>query len=108
MGIERRIEFAAPPVLDWPRLVEQLMARGRVPAVKMIDDLPAFPGEVPPADWRELRLGFAAGMVTVRRSGPDLVCLVWGTADGELTATQAALAEALTEQAGGRFPDRAG
>ena len=108
MGIERRIEFAAPPVLDWPRFVEQLAARGRVPTVKMIDDLPAFPGEVPPAEWRELRLGFAAGMVTVRRAGTDLVCLVWGTADGELTATQAALAEVLAGQGGGRFPDSPG
>ena len=100
MGIERRVEFAAPLTLDWPRLVADLAARGLSTTLRMIDDLPAFPDEVPPPEWRELRLGFAAGMVTVRRVGPDLACVVWGTADAALTAAQDAVAEALAGQGG--------
>lgn len=102
MGIERRVEFAAAPTLDWPRLVADLAARGLSPTLRMIDDLPAFPDEVPPAEWRELRLGFAAGMVTVRRAGTDLLCVVWGTADAGLTAAQEAAADALAGQGAGR------
>ena len=68
MGIERRVRFGSPPVIDWPQLVAELTARGLPPMLRMIDDLPAFPDEVPPDGWRELRLGFAAGMVTLRRS----------------------------------------
>lgn len=101
MGIERRVEFAAALTLDWPRLVADLAARGLSPTLRMIDDLPAFPDEVPPPEWRELRLGFAAGMVTVRRAGNDLACIVWGTADAALTAAQNAVAEALAGQGGG-------
>ncbi len=101
MGLERRVKFPNPPALDWPRLVADLTARGQSPSLRMIDDLPAFPDEVPDAAWRELRLGFAAGMVTVRRVGSDLACVVWGTADPELAAAQLAVAEALAGQGGG-------
>ena len=101
MGLEVRVKFPAAPVLDWGGLLVDLAARGRPGTVKMIDDLPAFPDEVPPAEWREVRLGFAAGMVTVRRAGGDLACVVWGTADAGLTAAQSAVAEALAGQGGG-------
>ena len=104
MGIERRVEFAAAPNLDWPRLVADLSARGLSPTLRMIDDLPAFPDEVPPPEWRELRLGFAAGMVSVRRACTDLTCVVWGTADAGLTAAQSAVADALAGQGGGAIP----
>ena len=100
MGIERRVEFAAALTLDWPRLVADLAARGLSPSLRMIDNLPAFPDEVPPAEWRELRLGFAAGMVTVRRAGTDLLCVVWGTADAGLTTARDAVADALAGQGG--------
>ena len=101
MGIERRVNFPVAPVIDWPRLVADLAARGQPPSLRMIDNLPAFPDETPPPDWGELRLGFAAGMVTVRRAGTDLTCVVWGTADAGLTAAQNAVAEALAGQGGG-------
>jgi hypothetical protein len=50
----------------------------------MIDGSPAFPDETPPADWKELRIGTAAGMVTVRRGDGVLNCVVWGNADSVL------------------------
>ena len=101
MGLEVRVKFPAAPDLDWRGLLVDLAARGRPASVKMIDDLPAFPDEIPPAEWREVRLGFVAGMVTVRRAATDLACVVWGTADALLTAAQAAVAEALAGQGGG-------
>jgi len=106
VGLEVRVKFPAAPVVDWGGLLVGLAASGRPasgrPAsVKMIDDLPAFPDEIPPEEWREVRLGFAAGMVTVRRAGTDLACVVWGSADAELAAAQAAVAQALAGQGGG-------
>jgi len=101
VGLEVRVKFSAAPVLDWRGLLVDLAAAGRSASVRMIDNLPAFPDESPPDGWREVRLGFAAGMVTVRRVDPDLACVVWGTADPELTATQVAVAEALAGRGGG-------
>jgi len=108
VGIERRVEFPAPPTIDWPRLVTQLTGRGFLPSLRMIDNLPAFPDEVPSPDWRELRLGFAAGMVTLRRVGNSLHCVVWGAADADLVATQSALAEVVADLGGGRPADPPG
>lgn len=101
MGLEVRVKFPAAIVVDWGGLLVGLAASGRPASVKMIDDLPAFPDEIPPEEWREVRLGFAAGMVTVRRAGTDLACVVWGSADAELAAAQAAVAQALAGQGGG-------
>ena len=105
MGIVRRVEFPSPPEVDWPRLVERLTGRGFAPTLRMIDDLPAFPDEVPPPEWRELRLGFAAGMVTLRCVGNTLECVVWGTADAGLTAAQLVLADTLADLGGGGVSD---
>lgn len=91
MGVERAVSCAGG-VPDWPTVSARLAAAGQPAAVRMIDGLPAFPDEEPPADWRELRLGFAAGMVTVRRT-PDGVRLVtWGTDDPKLAAAVEACA----------------
>jgi hypothetical protein len=103
MGAERRVEFPTPVALNWPGVVAGLTARGLAPTLRMIDGLPAFPDEVPAGEWRELRLGFAAGMVTLRHAGPrSLACVVWGTADAGLLAARDALAEVVADLAGGR------
>lgn len=57
---------------------------GEVAQLRMIDGLPAFPDETPADDWKELRLGFPAGMVTVRRGKGSLFCAIWGNADSNL------------------------
>ena len=58
---------------------------GEAPAVRMIDGQPAFPDEVPEPGWRELRVGLAGGMVTLRRTGSEVRVVTWGTADPVLT-----------------------
>jgi hypothetical protein len=67
----------------------------------MIDGLPAFPDEVPEGGWRELRLGSAAGMVTLRRSDPLLSVIVWGNADAALLAVRDRIAWACAAAGSG-------
>ena len=54
---------------------------GDPPVVRMIDGLPAFPDEVPPDDWKEIRVGLAGTMVTLRRTVGGIDVVTWGTAD---------------------------
>ncbi|OWK47377.1 hypothetical protein FRUB_01076 [Fimbriiglobus ruber] len=65
-------------------IAERLGGVGQGTVVRMIDGLPAFPDEIPSPGWRELRVGLDAGMVTVRVTGPDIQCVVWGNADAGL------------------------
>ena len=100
MGVELAVRFAG----DWPDFgaIRAHLARfGEVPPVRMIDGLPAFPDETPEAGWRELRIGFAAGMVTLRRAPGALACVVWGTADADLLAARDRVAWACAEAGGG-------
>jgi hypothetical protein len=95
MGVERVVTFAGDPPA-WPEVAARLAAAGQSAAVRMIDGLPAFPDEEPPADWQELRLGFAAGMVTVRRTAGGVRLVTWGTDDPGLAAAVAACERAWT------------
>jgi hypothetical protein len=67
----------------------------------MIDGLPAFPDETPEPGWAELRVGFPAGMVTVRRGAGSLTCVVWGNADPGLRAAWDRLCWACAAAGGG-------
>jgi hypothetical protein len=78
-GIAGRLSFAAP--------------------LRMIDGLPAFPGEEPPADWRELRVALPAGMVTLRRIEGGVQLVTWENVDPELLAQRDELAAAFFDSA---------
>jgi len=81
MGMDRTVRFAPGPVPDYPA-VRDLLARQELPVqLRMIDGQLAFPDEMPGAQWQELRLGSAAGMVTVRRQDSAITCVTWGNAD---------------------------
>jgi hypothetical protein len=99
MGLERAIPATTP--FDWPRLVARLGALGESPILRMIDGLPAFPDEVPPDEWRELRIGLTGGMVTLRRTSDGYACVTWGTADPALEASTDRLVRALGASADG-------
>lgn len=99
MGIERTIHAPNAP-LEWPKLAARLRELGGTPILRMIDGLPAFPDEVPADDWRELRLGLAGGMVTVRRTSDGYSCVTWGTADAALQQSSDALVRAIGELTG--------
>ncbi len=84
MGIERHIRFGGRETPDWPAVRERLFGCGEPGTIRMIDGMPAFPDETPEAGWRELRVGTAGGMVTVRRTDGGFAVIVWGNAEGEL------------------------
>jgi hypothetical protein len=101
MGQERFVEFEGEPP-EWSAIRAELERAGHAVSLRMIDGLPAFPDETPEPGWRELRLGFPAGMVTLRRRPKSLSSVVWGNADAALLASQEALAAACA--AAGRDP----
>jgi hypothetical protein len=101
MGMDQAVTFAGklPP---WPAVADLLARRGFPVQTRMIDGELAFPDEVPPEDWRELRVGTPQGMVTLRREGGAIVCVTWGNADSALRQAWNALAWACAEAGGGR------
>jgi len=86
MGMDRTVRFPAGEPPAWEAIRDHLRRAGEDGALRMIDGLPAFPDETPEPGWRELRVGTAAGMVTVRRGPASLACVVWGNADDALRA----------------------
>lgn len=105
MGVERVVRHEPAADLDWSAVAARLREVGESPVVRMIDGLPAFPDEVPEAGWRELRVGLAGGMVTVRRH-PDRVSVVtWGTADPALQQSADRLVAAVAAASGGAEED---
>lgn len=107
MGVELTIAFAGE-VPEFGAIRAQFSRACAVPPLRMIDGLPAFPDETPEAGWRELRFGFPAGMVTLRRAPGALSCVVWGTADAALLAARDALAWACAAAGGGTVATEAG
>lgn len=92
MGLDCTVRFPAGSVPAWDAIATQLARVGASAPLRMIDGLPAFPDEVPADGWREVRVGFAAGMVTVRRGPDSLTCVVWSSADPALLAARDKLA----------------
>jgi len=85
MGLDRTVRFPGG-VPAWDAIKSQLARVGEPAPLRMIDGQPAFPDESPEANWRELRIGVATGMVTLRRGSDALTCVVWGNADAALLA----------------------
>jgi hypothetical protein len=101
MGVDRTVTFPGEPPA-WPAVASRLAGRGLAVAVRMIDGLPAFPDEEPPAEWRELRVGADAGMVTLRRTPDGVACVTWGNADPQLRRLWDAVTWALADAGGGQ------
>jgi hypothetical protein len=102
MGPDCTVRFPAGSVPGWNAIRGQLARLGEPAPLRMIDGMPAFPDESPEAGWKELRLGFAPGMVTIRRSaGDEVQCIVWGNADAGLLAARDRVAWACAAAGGG-------
>jgi hypothetical protein len=86
MGVEHSVTLSPSRDVTWRALVNELAGRNFTVQLRMIDGLPAFPDEEPPADWRELRAGTPAGMVTLGRTPTGIRVVVWGTDDPALRA----------------------
>ncbi|MCE9562196.1 MAG: hypothetical protein K8U57_09095 [Planctomycetes bacterium] len=89
MGLDRTIRFPTAETPAWEAIRAQLVRVGETGQLRMIDGLPAFPDEDPAENWKELRVGTAAGMVTIRRGAGVLMCVVWGNADPAMNAAWA-------------------
>ncbi|HJZ89253.1 MAG TPA: hypothetical protein VKE40_00170 [Gemmataceae bacterium] len=100
MGMERVVTFSgAGP--SWAAVRHRLSAAGVAVQMRMIDNLPAFPNEEPPDDWRELRVTLGAGMITIRREPGRVRLTVWGNADEEFRRHQELLARSFEDADGG-------
>lgn len=96
MGVEQSVTFASG-VPDWTAVKAVLQRVNYGMQMRMIDGQLAFPDEEPAADWRELRLGTAGGMVTVRREPGRAIFVIWGNADAALLRGRNALIWAFAE-----------
>lgn len=101
MGLDCTVRFFGGALPAWDAIKGRLARVGEPAPLRMIDGMPALPDETPGEGWRELRVGTAAGMVTVRRSGDSLHCIIWGNADAALLAARDRVAWACAAAAGG-------
>jgi hypothetical protein len=100
MGLDRTIRFHAETP-SWEAIQSELRRVGFDPSIRMIDGLPAFPDEKPEPTWKELRVGFPDGMVTLRRVEKLISCVVWGNAEGPLKQAWDALSWACASSGNG-------
>jgi hypothetical protein len=103
MGIEQAITFANNALPSWGALKTFLDHQGFPIQLRMIDGDLAFPDEVPPDTWRELRVGTPQGMVTMRHDRDRIVFITFGNADAALVQAWNGLAWAVAEVGGGRI-----
>jgi hypothetical protein len=100
MGMDQKIVFAPANMPTWTQFADSC-AKQNVPVqLRMIDGELAFPDETPPHDWRELRVGTPAGMLTLRRESDGITLVVWGNADENLRRDWNTLAAVLGELTG--------
>lgn len=107
MGLERAVT-CPNGVPGWDAIKAQLARVGESGQLRMIDNLPAFPDEIPEPGWRELRIAAGGAMVTVRASGDTLTCVVWSNADPGLLAARDRVAWACAAAGGGSVATDAG
>ncbi|MFO0945715.1 MAG: hypothetical protein U1D30_07200 [Planctomycetota bacterium] len=96
MGIQQSVHFSKE-VPAWPVVRDLLGTRGLAVPMRMIDGQLAFPDELPPDHWEEIRVGSPAGMVTIKRSQGRVDLVTWGNADDELSRIWNAIAWAWAE-----------
>ncbi len=99
--MEQTVSFAGKAMPTWGAVSDLLTRRGFPVQTRMIDGQLAFPDEVPPHDWKELRLGTPQGMVTLRRQGDTVAFVTWGNADAALRQVWNGLTWAFAEAGGG-------
>jgi hypothetical protein len=108
MGLDRTIRFPTADTPEWEAIRANLLRVGESGQLRMIDGMPAFPDETPADEWKELRVGMAAGMVTIRRGSGFFSCVVWGNADPALNAAWARVIWACAAAGGGAIETSTG
>jgi hypothetical protein len=102
MGMDQAVTFTET-IPSWNAVQTLLVERGYPVQMRMIDGQLAFPDEAPPESWRELRVGTAHGMVTIRRDAQRLVFVTWGNADAAMRQAWNALTWAFAEAGAGQI-----
>jgi hypothetical protein len=102
MGMDQTVRFQNKPVPSYAQVQALLARHGVALQMRMIDGELAFPDEQPPQEWKELRLGTPAGMITVRRKGDQVQLVIWGNADQALRGSWNALTWAFAEAGTGQ------
>ncbi len=103
MGLQRAIAFPTDSRPSWESVCLAFRTFRETPVVRMIDNLPAFPDEIPEPGWTELRIALSAGMTTVRASSAGWDCIVWGNADAALMRAWNIACWAIAEAGQGRI-----
>jgi hypothetical protein len=101
MGLDITVRFPVGAVPAWGDIRGQLARVGESAPLRMIDGLPAFPEENPEDGWRELRVGVAPGMITLRRVDDSITCVIWSNADAGLLAARDRIAWACAAAGAG-------
>jgi hypothetical protein len=91
MGMEQAVRFGSSGVPDYETLRDFLAGVGFPLQTRMIDSELAFPDEMPPQGWREIRVGTPAGMITFRREGNTVRFVTWGNSAPDLVRAWNAL-----------------
>ncbi len=110
MGLDQKVLSTRAQEPAWARVALTMAEQGSPLQMRMIDGQLAFPDEDPAAEWNELRVAGAAGMVTLRRVPDGMQFVVWGNADpalfrlwSQLTWAWAHLSGADVEAEGKRY-----
>jgi hypothetical protein len=98
MGMQETIAFSTG-IPQWPAIDAATRSAGLPLFIRMIDNLPAFPDEVPEEGWKELRVASSNGMMTLRQTKSGLDCIVWGNAEQALQSDWRRLIEVLQKLA---------
>jgi hypothetical protein len=101
MGMDQKIVVPSDKIPTWPALVKCLAAKNFPIDLRMIDGELAFPDDLPPDTWRELRVGTSAGMITLRRDEVGITLVIWGNADLKMRQAWNALTWSLAHLTGG-------
>jgi hypothetical protein len=81
--------------VDFPALLGALAAGGHTGMVAMVDGALVLPTAPVPDGWRDVRLRFAPGMITLARRPGGVAIVVFGNAGDDLRRLQEAIAAAL-------------
>ncbi len=101
MGLSRTVTFPSEARPAWESIRTALVSLGETPVVRMIDNLPAFPDEIPEPGWAELRVSLAGGMVTLRTAAGCWLVSIWGNADAGLLRSWSAACWAIATEGHG-------
>jgi hypothetical protein len=108
MGMEQTVVFEPGRVPAWAAVRDLLAAHGFAVQMRMIDGQLAFPDEMPPETWQELRVGTTDGMITLRRDGDQVRTVTWGNADPAMVRAWNALTWAIAQAGQGKVMSPSG